>query len=54
MKKLEVPNVTKELEDLYKRVDEKIAKHGKLTNDEINEVNPRLQNKEDYSLCEGR
>ncbi len=38
MKKLEVPNVTKELEDLYKRVDEKIAKHGKLTNDEINEV----------------
>ena len=38
MKKLEVPNVTKELEALYKRVDEKIAKHGELTNDEINEL----------------
>jgi AbrB family looped-hinge helix DNA binding protein len=38
MKKLEVPNVTKELEDLYKRVDKKIAKYGELTNEEINEV----------------
>jgi hypothetical protein len=38
MKKLEVPNVTKELEDLYKRVDKKIAKYGELTNEEINEA----------------
>jgi AbrB family looped-hinge helix DNA binding protein len=38
MKKLEVPDVTKELEAIYKRVDAKIAKHGELANEEINEV----------------
>ena len=38
MKKLEVPDVTKELEVLYKRIDRKISKHGELTNEEINEV----------------
>lgn len=38
MKKLAVPDVTKELEAIYKRVDKKIAKYGKLNNDEINEV----------------
>jgi len=38
MKKLEVPDATKELEALYKRLDKKIAKHGELTNEEINEV----------------
>jgi len=38
MKKLEVPNVTKELEAIYKRVDKKIAQYGELTNQEINEV----------------
>jgi len=38
MKKLEVPNVTKELEAIYKRVNKKIAKYGELTNAEINEV----------------
>jgi len=38
MKKLEVPNVTKELEDLYERIDKKIEKHGELINEEINEI----------------
>ena len=38
MKKLEVPDVTKELQALYKRIDKKIAKYGELTNQEINEV----------------
>jgi AbrB family looped-hinge helix DNA binding protein len=38
MKKLEVPDVTKELEALYKRIDKRIAKNGELTNKEINEV----------------
>jgi AbrB family looped-hinge helix DNA binding protein len=38
MKKLEVPNITKELENLYKQMDKKIAKYGELSNDEINNV----------------
>jgi hydroxymethylpyrimidine/phosphomethylpyrimidine kinase len=38
MKKLEVPDVTKELEEIYRRVDARIAKYGELTNEEINEV----------------
>ena len=36
MKKLEVPNITKELENLYKQMTKKIAKYGELSNDEIN------------------
>ena len=38
MKKLEVPDVAKELEEIYRRVDKKIEKDGELSNDEINEV----------------
>jgi AbrB family looped-hinge helix DNA binding protein len=38
MKKLEVPDITKELEAMYKRIDKRIAKHGELTNKEINKV----------------
>ena len=38
MKKLEVPDITKELEAMYKRIDKRIAKYGELTNEEINEV----------------
>jgi AbrB family looped-hinge helix DNA binding protein len=38
MKKLEVPDVIKDLEAIYKRIDKKIAKYGELSNDEINEV----------------
>ena len=53
MKKLEVPNVTKELEDLYKRVDKKIAKYGELTNEEINEVIQDYRTKKTVP-CEGQ
>lgn len=35
MKKLEVPDVVKELQKIYKKVDTKIAKYGELTNEEI-------------------
>jgi AbrB family looped-hinge helix DNA binding protein len=38
LKKLEVPDVAKELEAMYKRIDKRIAKYGELTNEEINEI----------------
>ena len=38
LKKLEEPDLSKELEAMYKRVDEKIAKYGELSNDEINQI----------------
>jgi AbrB family looped-hinge helix DNA binding protein len=38
MKKLEVPDVTKELEEIYERINKKIEKEGELSNEEINEV----------------
>jgi AbrB family looped-hinge helix DNA binding protein len=38
MKKLNVPDVAKELEALYKRVDKRIVEHVELTNEEINQV----------------
>ena len=38
LKKLVEPDLSKELKAMYKRVDEKIAKYGELSNDEINEI----------------
>jgi AbrB family looped-hinge helix DNA binding protein len=38
LKKLEEPDLSKELEAMYKMVDERVAKHGKLSNNEINEI----------------
>jgi len=38
MKKMEVPDIARELEGIYKKVDSKIAKYGELTNEEINEI----------------
>ena len=38
MKKLKVPDITKELEAMYKRVGKRIAEHGELTNEEINDA----------------
>jgi len=38
MKKLYVPNVASELETLYRRIDERIAKYGELSDEEINEI----------------
>ena len=37
MKKLKMPDVTKELEAMYKRIDKRITKHGELTQDEVKE-----------------
>lgn len=38
MKKLEVPDIAKELEAMYRRIDERIAKYGELSEEEINEI----------------
>jgi len=38
MKKLEIPDVTKELKKLYRRVDARIAKHGEPTDETISEI----------------
>jgi len=38
MKKLKIPNVTRELEEIYRKVDARIAKYGELTDQEINEI----------------
>jgi hypothetical protein len=53
MKKLEIPNVTKELQDIYRKVDSRIAKYGELTNKEINEVISDYREKKTLP-CEGR
>ena len=53
MKKLEVPDVTKELEEIYKRVNRKIEKEGELSSDEINEVIHDFRAKKKIS-CEVR
>jgi len=38
MKKLTIPDVTKELEALYRRVDMQISQHGELSSEEINGI----------------
>jgi len=38
LKKLEVPDIAKELEAVYKRIDKRIANYGELTNEEINGI----------------
>jgi len=38
LKKLEVPDVARELEAMYRRIDRRIAKYGELTDEEINEL----------------
>ena len=38
LKKLEIPDVTRELKEIYRKVDSKIAKYGELTDDEIKEI----------------
>ncbi|MCQ5363154.1 MAG: AbrB/MazE/SpoVT family DNA-binding domain-containing protein [Candidatus Methanomethylicia archaeon] len=38
LKKLEVPDVVKELKDIYRRIDARIAKYGGLTDEEIDEI----------------
>jgi len=38
MKKLEVPDVAKEFEAMYRKMDKKIAKYGELSEEEINDI----------------
>jgi len=38
LKKLEVPDIEKELQAMYKRIDKRIAKYGALTQEEIDEI----------------
>ncbi len=38
MKKLKVPDVSRELQALYKRVDKKIAEYGQMTDSEIAQI----------------
>jgi AbrB family looped-hinge helix DNA binding protein len=38
LKKFVEPDLSKELKAMYRRVDERIAKYGELSNDEINEI----------------
>jgi AbrB family looped-hinge helix DNA binding protein len=38
LKKLTIPDVTKELEAIYRRVDQQIARHGELSSEEISKV----------------
>jgi AbrB family looped-hinge helix DNA binding protein len=49
LKKYEEPDLTKQLQALYERVDEKIAKHGELSNDEINQIIHNLRQKKKRS-----
>lgn len=35
MKKMEIPDVVKDLEAMYKRIDKRISKHGELSEEEI-------------------
>jgi len=38
MKKMEIPDVVKELKGIYKKVDARITKYGELTDREIDEI----------------
>jgi AbrB family looped-hinge helix DNA binding protein len=38
LKKLQVPDAAKELQALYKKVDKRIAEHGELTDQQVNQV----------------
>jgi len=38
MKKMEIPDVIKDLERLYRRVDRKVKKFGALSGEEIDEI----------------
>ncbi len=45
MKKMEIPNVLGDLKALYKRVDARAAKHGRISDQEINEIVQKYRHK---------
>ncbi|MGH9910733.1 MAG: AbrB/MazE/SpoVT family DNA-binding domain-containing protein, partial [Nitrososphaerales archaeon] len=38
LKKMEIPDVVKDLQELYRRIDTKIAKYGELSEEDIDEI----------------
>jgi AbrB family looped-hinge helix DNA binding protein len=38
MKKMEIPDVARDLERLYKKIDRKVAKYGPLSDDDIDQI----------------
>jgi len=50
LKKFEEPDMSKELEAIYKRVDERIAKYGELSNDEINKIIDEHRQRKRHSM----
>jgi AbrB family looped-hinge helix DNA binding protein len=38
MKKMEIPDVAKDLERLYMKIDRKVAKYGSLSDDDIDQI----------------
>ena len=38
MKKMDIPDIVKDLKSIYRKVDARTAKHGKISDDEINEL----------------
>ena len=44
LKKLEMPDLTKELEEIYRKIDGKIAKYGELSDQEIDEIIQKFRN----------
>jgi hypothetical protein len=38
MKKMDIPDVAKDLERLYAKVDKKVAKYGPLSDEDINQI----------------
>src|SRR4030042_853994 len=49
--KFEEPDLSKELEAMYKRIDERIAKYGELSSDEINRIiHERRQKKRNHPV----
>jgi AbrB family looped-hinge helix DNA binding protein len=45
MKKMEIPNVLRNLKALYKRIDARSAKYGKISEQEINEIVQKYRHK---------
>jgi len=45
MKKMEIPDVVKDLKALYKKIDKRIAKHGELSEEEIDEIIQKYRGK---------
>lgn len=45
MKKMEIPDVAKDLERLYARIDKKVAKYGPLSDEDINHIMQEIRRK---------